>query len=235
MLGCEDLTVTYGSVVALSGVTLHVQDKEIISLLGANGAGKTTLLRAISGLVKPARGTITFGTQQVDHLSPSARVRMGLAHAPERRRIFPGLTVLENLVVATAGWRTLGASAKDDLDRVYQLFPRLKERQQQLGWSLSGGEQQMLAIGRALMSRPRALLLDEPSLGLAPRLAEEVYQRIAEINQQGLTVLLVEQNTAMALTFSARAYVLEHGKIVIEGPAHELAEHARIREAYLGA
>ncbi len=235
MLACDELTVTYGSVTALSGVSLNVQDKEIVSLLGANGAGKTTLLRAVSGLVKPKAGRISFGGRPIDDLSPSARVRMGLAHAPERRRIFPGLTVLENLTVATAGWRRIGASAKEDLERVYQLFPQLKERRQQLGWSLSGGEQQMLAIGRALMSRPRALLLDEPSLGLAPRLADEVYERIAEINRQGLTVLLVEQNTAMALAFSSRAYVLEHGKVVLAGPARELAEHTRIRQAYLGA
>jgi branched-chain amino acid transport system ATP-binding protein len=235
MLTCEALTVTFGSITALSDVSLNVQDKEIVSLLGANGAGKTTLLRAMSGLLRPKAGRISFDGKPIDDFSPSARVRMGLAHAPERRRIFPGLTVLENLTVATASWRRLGVSVHDDLDRVYQLFPRLKERRQQLGWSLSGGEQQMLAISRALMSRPRALLLDEPSLGLAPRLSDEVYERIAEINRQGLTVLLVEQNTAMALAFSTRAYVLEHGKVVLQGPANELAEHTRIRQAYLGA
>jgi len=235
MLSCERLTVTYGNIVALDGVSLHVREKEIVSLLGANGAGKTTLLRALSGLVRPKSGSISFDSRAIDTLSPSMRVRMGLAHAPERRRIFPGLTVLENLTVATASWRRIGTSITDDLDRVYQLFPRLKERARQYGWSLSGGEQQMLAIGRALMSRPRALLLDEPSLGLAPRLSDEVYDRIADINRQGLTVLLVEQNTAMALAFSTRAYVLEHGHIVLEGPAAELAEHPRVRQAYLGA
>lgn len=235
MLRCNDLSVSYGNVKALSGVSLHVEEKEIISLLGANGAGKSTLLRAISGLVKPVGGGVSLDGNPINHLSPSKRVRIGLAHAPERRRIFPGLTVLENLSVATACWRRLGTSLADDLDRVYELFPRLKERSRQLGWSLSGGEQQMLAIGRALMSRPRVLLLDEPSLGLAPKLSDEVYDRIAEINRQGLTVLLVEQNTAMALAFSTRAYVLEHGKIVLEGPASVLSEHPRVREAYLGA
>ena len=155
MLSCEDLTVAYGSVIALEGVSLHVREKEIVSLLGANGAGKSTLLRAMSGLVKPRAGNITFDNGPINNLSPSARVRMGLAHAPERRRIFPGLTVLENLTVATASWRHFGASIAGDLDRVYRLFPRLKEREDQYGWSLSGGEQQMLAIGRALMSRPR--------------------------------------------------------------------------------
>jgi branched-chain amino acid transport system ATP-binding protein len=234
MLACKGLTVSYGSVTALHSVSLNVQEKEIVALLGANGAGKTTLLRTLSGLVKPEAGQISFGGRPIDSLSPSRRVRLGLAHAPERRRIFPGLTVLENLTVATASWRHLGTSVKNDLDRVYQLFPQLQERRQQLGWSLSGGEQQMLAIGRALMSRPRVLLLDEPSLGLAPRLSDEVYERIAEINRQGLTVLLVEQNTTMALAFSTRAYVLEHGKVVLEGLASELAEHARVRQAYLG-
>jgi branched-chain amino acid transport system ATP-binding protein len=234
MLACEGLTVAYGSVVALSNVSFHVQDKEIVSLLGANGAGKTTLLRTISGLVAPRSGSISFDQKPLAGMSASARVRMGLAHVPERRRIFHGLTVLENLKVATAGWRRMGASIADDLDRVYQLFPQLKERAKQIGWSLSGGEQQMLAIGRALMSRPRVLLLDEPSLGLAPRLSDEVYERIAEINRQGLTVLLVEQNTALALEFSSRVYVLEHGHIVLQGRSNEIAEHPRVRQAYLG-
>jgi branched-chain amino acid transport system ATP-binding protein len=235
MLLCENLTVAYGSVLALSGVSLKVVENEVVALLGANGAGKTSLLRAISGLVRPKAGRIAFAGESIDRLSPSERVRLGLAHAPERRRIFPGLTVLENLTVATAAWRRFGTSVDSDLDRVYQLFPRLHERRQQLGWSLSGGEQQMLAVGRALMSRPRALLLDEPSLGLAPRLSDEVYERIGEINRQGLTVLLVEQNTAIALAFSSRAYVLEHGKIVLEGTAAELAHNPRVRQAYLGA
>ena len=235
MLLCENLTVAYGSVLALSGVSLKVAENEVVALLGANGAGKTSLLRAISGLVRPKAGRIAFAGESIDRLSPSERVRLGLAHAPERRRIFPGLTVLENLTVATAAWRRFGTSLNSDLDRVYQLFPRLHERRQQLGWSLSGGEQQMLAVGRALMSRPRALLLDEPSLGLAPRLSDEVYERIGEINRQGLTVLLVEQNTALALAFSSRAYVLEHGKIVLEGTAAELAHNPRVRQAYLGA
>jgi branched-chain amino acid transport system ATP-binding protein len=164
MLSCESLTVAYGSVVALSNVSFHVKDKEIVSLLGANGAGKTTLLRAISGLLTPRSGSILFDEKPLAGMSASARVRMGLAQVPERRRIFHGLTVIENLKVATAGWRRMGASIADDLERVYELFPRLKERAKQIGWSLSGGEQQMLAIGRALMSRPRVLLLVDHSL-----------------------------------------------------------------------
>jgi branched-chain amino acid transport system ATP-binding protein len=235
MLSCDNLTASYGSVTALSNVSLQVGEGEVVALLGANGAGKTTLLRVMSGLVKQQSGTVSFDGENIDNLSASLRVRKGLAHVPERRRIFPGLTVLENLTVATASWRRLGGSIGQDLDRVYMLFPRLKERARQLGWSLSGGEQQMLAIGRALMSRSRSLLLDEPSLGLAPRLSEELYDRIAEINRQGVTILLVEQNTAMALAFARRGYVLEHGKIVFHGPVGELAEHPRVREAYLGA
>ena len=160
---------------------------------------------------------------------------LGLAHAPERRRIFAGLTVLENLEVATAAWRGFRQPIEEDLERVFALFPRLKERRKQLGWSLSGGEQQMLAIGRALMSRPKVLLLDEPSLGLAPRLSEDVYEQLANINHMDLTMLIVEQNTAMALSVASRAYVLEHGHIVLQGAAAELMDHPRIREAYLGA
>ena len=235
MLGCDDLSVFYGPVQALRGVSLTVARGECVALLGSNGAGKTTLLRAISGLIRPRSGTISFDGFSIDAISAERRVRAGLAHAPERRRIFPGLTVRENLEVATAAWRTFGGSITADLDRVYALFPRLRERRGQYGWSLSGGEQQMLAVGRALMSRPKVLLLDEPSLGLAPLIAEEVYDRLAEIGRLGVTILVVEQNTAMALSVASRAYLLEHGSIVLEGPASELADHPRIREAYLGA
>jgi branched-chain amino acid transport system ATP-binding protein len=207
----------------------------VVALLGANGAGKTTLLRTISGLHRAKSGAIRFEGDLLANSSAESRVKRGLAHVPEGRRIFPGLTVRENLDVATTVWRRRGMSAAGDLDNVFALFPRLKERANQLGWSLSGGEQQMLAIGRALMARPKMLLLDEPSLGLAPRLSEEVYQRIADINAKGVTVLLVEQNTVLALEVAQRAYVIENGHIVLEGPARDLARHPRVREAYLGA
>ena len=235
MLRCDKLSVAYGAVQALAGVSLHVERGECVALLGSNGAGKTTLLRAISGLVRPQAGSVSMGGADLARVVPEQRVRMGLAHAPERRRIFPGLSVLENLQVATAGWRGFRESIAADLERVFALFPRLKERRAQLGWSLSGGEQQMLAIGRALMSRPRVLLLDEPSLGLAPLLSEEVYAQLATINRMDLTMLIVEQNTAMALSVASRAYVLEHGQVVLEGAAAELLDHPRVREAYLGA
>jgi branched-chain amino acid transport system ATP-binding protein len=234
MLACEDLVVSYGPVQVLHGVSLNVAKGECVALLGSNGAGKTTLLRCLSGLKKPQSGSVLLDRAPLAKLSAESRVRAGLAHAPERRRIFPGLTVQENLEVATAAWRGWTGSIAADLDRVYSLFPRLQERRQQYGWSLSGGEQQMLAVGRALMSRPRVLLLDEPSLGLAPLIAEEVYDRLAEIGRMGVTILLVEQNTAMALSVASRAYLLEHGRIVLHGPASELADHPRIREAYLG-
>jgi branched-chain amino acid transport system ATP-binding protein len=235
MLACENLSVSYGPVEALRGIDLHVGAGECVALLGSNGAGKTTLLRALSGLMRPRSGAIRFDGAVMGTMSAERRVRAGLAHAPERRRIFPGLTVRENLEVATASWKRMGQSSAADLDRVFTLFPRLRERSTQYGWSLSGGEQQMLAVGRALMSRPKALLLDEPSLGLAPLIAEEVYDRLAEIGATGVTILLVEQNTAMALSVASRAYLLEHGSIVLEGPAAEMADHPRIREAYLGA
>jgi branched-chain amino acid transport system ATP-binding protein len=235
MLKIDDLTVAYGAIEALHGLSLEVGKGEVVALLGANGAGKTTLLRTISGLLRPKAGTIDFDGEALGRSSAESRVKRGLAHVPEGRRIFPGLTVKENLDVATTVWKRRGMSAEADLANVFALFPRLLERATQLGWSLSGGEQQMLAIGRALMSRPKMLLLDEPSLGLAPRLSEEVYRRIADINAKGVTVLLVEQNTVLALQVAHRAYVLETGNIVLQGKASELANHPRVREAYLGA
>ncbi len=234
MLACNGISVFYGAVQALHAVTLSVAEGECVALLGPNGAGKTTLLRAISGLTRPRAGTVTMDGKAIDAVAPELRVRAGLGHVPERRRIFPGLSVMENLEVATAGWRGIGQGIDAELERVFGLFPRLRERTAQRGWSLSGGEQQMLAIGRALMARPRVLLLDEPSLGLAPLIAEEVYGRLAEIRSMGVTVLVVEQNTAIALAAASRAYVLEEGRIVLEGPAAELSNHQRIREAYLG-
>lgn len=234
MLACNDLVVAHDDIVALHGVTLSVRPGETVALIGANGAGKTTLLHTISGLNEIASGDIIFEGASLSKLSSDLRVARGIAQAPEGRRIFPGLTVEENLSLATVSWRRWRQSIAADFDRVFDLFPRLKERRSQLGWSLSGGEQQMLAIGRALMARPRLLLLDEPSLGLAPRLAEEVYERVKLIAAAGLTILVVEQNTVLALAVADRAYVLETGRIVLEGPADELKQNARVREAYLG-
>lgn len=230
MLQCRNLGAAYGDIVALRGIDLDVRAGEAVALIGVNGAGKTTLLRAISGLL-PTTGELNFDGSSLDTLPIQRRVKTGIAHVPEGRRIFPGLTVKENLEV---GGSVRGGGSSDDFDRVYDLFPRLKERASQLGWSLSGGEQQMLAIGRALMARPRLLLLDEPSLGLAPRLAEEVYARIARINEGGMTVLLVEQNTVLALGVADRGYVIENGSIVLTDTAETLRLHPRVRDAYLG-
>jgi branched-chain amino acid transport system ATP-binding protein len=234
MLAVEDLTVAYGDIAALHGVSLEVRQGETVALIGANGAGKTTLLQTISGLNAIRGGDIRFAGTSLKRLSCERRVRLGIAQAPEGRRIFPGLSVEENLVVATAAWRRPGGSFADELAFAFDLFPRLKERRRQLGWSLSGGEQQMLAIGRALMARPKLLLLDEPSLGLAPRLAEEVYERVGRIRESGLTILVVEQNTVLALAVADRGYVLETGRVVLAGPAAELKADPRVREAYLG-
>jgi branched-chain amino acid transport system ATP-binding protein len=234
MLTCNDLTVAYGDIVALHGVNITVKAGETVALIGANGAGKTTLLQTISGLNKVRSGDIVFESGSLAAVPSERRVRLGIAHAPEGRRIFPGLTVEENLSLATAPWRRWNQSIGDDLGRVFDLFPRLKERRRQLGWSLSGGEQQMLAIGRALMARPRILLLDEPSLGLAPRLAEEVYERVKLIGRAGMTILVVEQNTVLALAVANRGYVLETGRVVLEGAAKDLKQNSRVREAYLG-
>jgi branched-chain amino acid transport system ATP-binding protein len=234
MLACNDLTISHGDVVAVAEANLHINAGETVALIGANGAGKTTLLHTISGLNKLRSGDIQLDGSSISRLSTDRRVALGIAQAPEGRRIFPGLTVEENLVVATASWKGIRQSCAADLDRVFQLFPRLKERRRQLGWSLSGGEQQMLAIGRALMARPRLLLLDEPSLGLAPRLAEEVYERVKAIADAGLTILVVEQNTVLALAVADRAYVLEAGRIVLDGSAADLRNDSRVREAYLG-
>ncbi|QDP21418.1 ABC transporter ATP-binding protein [Bradyrhizobium cosmicum] len=234
MLACDELAVAHGDIVALQGVTLRVDAGETVALIGANGAGKTTLLHTISGLNRVSSGDIRFEGAPIGGWSTDRRVAKGISQAPEGRRIFPGLSVEENLTLATVSWRRWGQSIMADLDRVFELFPRLKERRKQLGWSLSGGEQQMLAIGRALMARPKLLLLDEPSLGLAPRLAEEVYERVRVISKTGLTILVVEQNTVLALSVADRAYVLETGRIVLDGPASELKHNARVREAYLG-
>jgi branched-chain amino acid transport system ATP-binding protein len=234
MLEVADIDVRYGSIVALRGVSLRVNEGEIVALIGANGAGKTTCLRAISGLLRPARGSIAFHGARIDATQPEDIVRLGIAHSPEGRRVFPGLTVFENLELGATPWRHRGDSIDADVERVFELFPRLKERRRQLAWSMSGGEQQMLAVGRALMGRPKLLLLDEPSLGLAPIIVEQLFDRIVDINRLGVTILLVEQNAAMALAVATRGYVLETGSVVLEDFTQRLRDHPRVREAYLG-
>ncbi|GAB6876250.1 ABC transporter ATP-binding protein [Thermaerobacter litoralis] len=233
MLEVRDLHVYYGPIHALKGVSLSVAEGEIVTLIGANGAGKTTLLRAISGLTPPRRGTIAFEGRSLLRRLPEDIVRLGVSHVPEGRRIFANLTVQENLELG-AFLRRDRAELARDRERVFTLFPRLKERLHQVAGTLSGGEQQMLAIGRALMARPRLLLLDEPSLGLAPLLVRTIFDVIKEINGQGTTILLVEQNAHMALSIAHRAYVLETGRIVLEGPAEALRQSEQIRAAYLG-
>jgi branched-chain amino acid transport system ATP-binding protein len=234
MLKVDGLDVRYGAVQALSNVSLSIAAGETVALLGANGAGKTTLLRTLSGLVKPTAGSMVLAEQDLSKFSAEARVRQGLIHVPERRRIFGGLSVEENLKVAASAWAGATADLTPDLEKVYSFMPRLLERRDQRGWSLSGGEQQMLAIGRALMARPKMLLLDEPSLGLAPKIAQDVFARIADIAAQGVTVLVVEQNTALALKVATRGYVLETGRVVASGTSAELLRDPKVREAYLG-
>ena len=232
MLRIDDLHVYYGEIHALKGVAVEIQRGEIVALLGNNGAGKTTTLKAISGLLRPRRGAITLEGQPLTGVPAHQVVLRGIAQAPEGRRIFNRLTVRENLMLGAYPRRDSGIAA--DLERAFDLFPRLKERVDQVAGTLSGGEQQMLAIGRALMARPRLLLLDEPSMGLAPVLVEQIFQTILDINGQGTTILLVEQNAAMALSIAHRGYVLETGTIVLSGPAAELAENPEVRRAYLG-
>jgi branched-chain amino acid transport system ATP-binding protein len=234
VLKVEHLTVAYGKVVALQALSLAVDGGEIVALVGANGAGKTTTLGAISGLLKPVSGSIKFLGESIVGLSVEDIVSMGIGHSPEGRRVFPGLTVDENLTTGASPWRKFGQSIDEDRDKIYALFPRLKERHKQLAWSLSGGEQQMLAIGRALMGRPRLLLLDEPSLGLAPMIIDLLFDAILAINKTGVAILLVEQNAALALEVSHRAYVIETGRVTLEGPAKGLLQDARVQEAYLG-
>jgi len=225
--------VGYGPVEVLHGVSLRVAEGELVCLLGANGAGKSTTVRTISGLLRPTSGAITFRGERLDGRPAHAVLRRGIAQCPEGRRIFPEMTVQENLEMG-AYVRGHAGAGPDDLERVFHHFPRLKERARQLGGTLSGGEQQMLAIARALMSAPRLLLLDEPSLGLAPTMVETVFRVIAEIRRQGMTVLMVEQNAALALRMADRAYVMESGRIALEGAARDLLDNADVRRAYLG-
>jgi branched-chain amino acid transport system ATP-binding protein len=230
-LRVEALEAGYGKAQVLFGVDLEVVENELVALLGANGAGKTTLLRAISGLVRPWSGRVLLEGQDLGGLSPAKRARMGLGHVPEGRQLFPLMTVEENLRLGAAFLAP--GREREGYERVYGLFPRLAERRRQLAGTLSGGEQQMLAIGRALMGFPKILLADEPSLGLSPRLAEEVLLALKAVAGEGVGVLLVEQNVALTLDVAERAYVLEHGKVVLEGPASALAQDPRVREAYL--
>ncbi len=232
MLSVDALEVAYGEIRALKGVALEVGRGEIVALLGNNGAGKTTTLKTISGLLRPARGMVTLDQESLVGVPPHEIVSKGIAHVPEGRRIFNRLTVRENLVMGA--YLRRDAAVADDLDRVFALFPRLKERIGQVAGTLSGGEQQMLAIGRALMVGPRLLLLDEPSMGLAPVLVDQIFDTIADINRQGMTILLVEQNAAMALSIAHRGYVLETGTIALMGTAAELSDNAEVRRAYLG-
>jgi len=233
LLELHDVKVTYGRIEALHGISLHVDEGEIVALIGANGAGKTTTMRAISGLRPLAGGKIIFNGEDISRLRADLRVVRGLCQAPEGRQIFPGMTVLENLDMG-AYTRRDKAGIAADLERVYNLFPRLKERAKQAAGTLSGGEQQMLAIGRALMARPKVLLLDEPSMGLAPMLIRQIFEIITEISQQGTTILVVEQNAQQALSRAHRAYVLETGRIVKEGSGSDLLHDPAVREAYLG-
>jgi branched-chain amino acid transport system ATP-binding protein len=232
VLRVESLDVAYGEIQALRGVTLEVGRGEIVTILGNNGAGKTTTLKTISGLLHPTAGTITLEDEPLVGVPAHAIVARGVAHVPEGRRIFNRLTVRENLTMGAYLRSDTGIAA--DLDRVFALFPRLAERITQVAGTLSGGEQQMLAIGRALMANPRLLLLDEPSMGLAPVLVEQIFDTISDINRQGMTILLVEQNAAMALSIAHRGYVLETGSIALEGTAAQLSDNADVRRAYLG-
>ncbi len=233
MLTLSDLEVSYGAIRALRGISLDVQAGELVALIGSNGAGKTTTLRTISGLLRPVAGTATFGGDDLSRLAPHQIVRMGISHVPEGRQIFGSLSIQDNLHLGAVARkdRTL---MSDDLERVFALFPVLKQRLRQPGATLSGGEQQMLAIGRALMARPRLLLLDEPSLGLAPLLVERIFESIAQLKAEGTTILLVEQNARQALEVADRGYVLETGRVAIEGPAVELAADPDVERAYLG-
>jgi len=236
LLQINNLISKYGHIQALHGISMEVGEKEIVALIGSNGAGKTTLLNSISGHVE-IEGSVKYNGKEIKGQKPHVITRKGLLHVPEGRHVFPGLTVEENLQMGTVAWngiKLLAGHLSDDLDYVYQCFPRLKERRKQLAWSLSGGEQQMMVIGRALMGHPKMLMLDEPSMGLAPIIIEEVFERITEINNDGIPILLVEQNAALALSISNRAYVLERGNITYRGLSKDLANNDKVKEAYLG-
>lgn len=232
-LEIRDLCVSYGGIRALKGVSLSVDEGQIVTLIGANGAGKSTTLRAISGLQKVQSGSILYGGEELTSLPAKEIVRRGIIHVPEGRRVFPDMTVAENLKIG-AFLRTDKAAIAQDMDYVYSLFPRLKERSWQLAGTLSGGEQQMLAVGRALMSRPKVLMMDEPSLGLAPLIVKDIFSIIRRVNQDGITVLLIEQNANAALRIADYGYVLETGTIALSGTGEDLLKNESVREAYLG-
>ncbi len=232
LLELQGVDTFYGHIQALRGISITVARGEIVTLIGSNGAGKTTTLRTIAGVMRPRAGTVTFDGKDLTKVPPDRIVSLGIAHAPEGRRIFPRMTVRENLELGAYARR--GADLSTDFDRVFTLFPRLRERTSQIAGTLSGGEQQMLAIGRALMAHPSVLLLDEPSMGLAPVLVELVFQTIKDINQQGTTILLVEQNALMALSIATRGYVLQTGRVVLADTADALARNEMVRKAYLG-
>lgn len=233
MLNVKDLHAYYGSIHALKGVSFEVREKEIVSLIGANGAGKSTTLRAISGLIGSV-GLVEFAGRNLAYVPGYKRVGLGLAQSPEGRGVFPGMSVLENLEMG-AYCRSNRSEINADIENAFRLFPRLKERRQQTAGTLSGGEQQMVAICRALMSRPKLLLLDEPSLGLAPMIVAQIFSIVKELNERGMTILLVEQNARMALKVSHRAYVLETGQITLEGRGQDLLDNDEVRRSYLGA
>jgi branched-chain amino acid transport system ATP-binding protein len=233
MLQVADLNVYYGAIHALKGISFHLEKGEIVALIGGNGAGKSTTLNTISGLLRPKKGTVTFLDEDITVVPPQNIVRRGIVQVPEGRHIFPKLTVQENLEMGAYIYENK-AQIQDDMEKVMTRFPRLRERRKQLGGTLSGGEQQMLAIARALMTRPTLLLLDEPSMGLSPILVEQIFEIIREINTQGTSILLVEQNAQMALSIADRGYVLETGRVTLEGGAQELLENEQVIEAYLG-
>ena len=235
LLELRDVYSAYGNVQALKGISLHVNQGEIVTLLGANGAGKSTTLRTISGMVPDSTGEILFDGKPINRIAPEAIVRMGVAHVPEGRRIFPGLTVKENLMIGTsARGRLSKIQMASEVEEMYVIFPDLKRLSEALGWSLSGGQQQMLAVARGLMSRPRLLLLDEPSLGLAPIILQQLFSTIRTIRERGMTVLLVEQNANMALSVADRGYVMVTGNITVEGTPDQLLNNEEVRAAYLG-
>ena len=235
LLELKNISSAYGSVEALRGVSLHVEKGEIVTLLGANGAGKSTTLRTISSLIKPTSGEIWFEGQRIDTLAPEQIVRMGISHVPEGRRIFPGLTVKENIMLGSTARGHLSKQAMaDGVDEMFGIFPDIKRFADALGWTLSGGQQQMLAVARGLMAKPKLLLLDEPSLGLAPVIVQQLFATIREIHARGTTILLVEQNAHMALSVAARGYVLETGSMTVEGTTSQLLDNEEVRAAYLG-
>jgi branched-chain amino acid transport system ATP-binding protein len=233
VLELRDVNTYYGSIHALKGISLEVLDGEVVTLIGANGAGKSTTLRSINGLNRPRKGSITFRDRDITSTPADQVVKMGISQAPEGRRLFPRMSVLENLEMG-AFQRKDRSGIREDRERVFELFPRLQERRHQKAGTLSGGEQQMCAIGRALMARPKLLLLDEPSMGLAPIFVERIFEIVKEINQQGTPILLVEQNALMALDVADRGYVLETGRVALEGKAGELRQNEQVRKTYLG-